>query len=444
MKSEKRPEVASTVKFFDPKEPVGFVAGNLPHWRQEGACCFVTFRLADSMPQEKLRLWLAEREQWLREHPEPHSVEERMDFYERFPERFQEWLDAGYGSCVLADEGARKIVEATLRHFDGDRYVLHDYVVMPNHVHVLVSPLGDNRLSEIVKSWKTYSALQINRALGRSGSLWQKESFDHMVRNPDQMEKIRRYIQENPKALVEAAAVGATSGRVTGSEKRPEVASTFASPLSLKINEIYLSVQGESTWVGLPCVFVRLTACDLRCTYCDTEYAFFEGKKRLLTDIFADVQAFDCPLVEITGGEPLLQKNVLPLMTALCDAGRTVLIETSGAHDISRIDPRVHRIMDLKTPSSGECARNLFTNIAHLGPGDEVKFVLGSREDYEWARGQIREHGLAERVAAVLLSPVFGKIDPRDIVDWMLADKLPARFQLQMHKFIWEPRARGV
>ncbi|MFZ4682034.1 MAG: radical SAM protein [Terrimicrobiaceae bacterium] len=212
----------------------------------------------------------------------------------------------------------------------------------------------------------------------------------------------------------------------------------------LTINEIYISVQGESTWAGLPCVFVRLTACDLRCTYCDTEYAFYEGKKRPLQEIFDEVMAFDCPLVEITGGEPLLQKNVLPLMAALCDAGKTVLIETSGAHDISKIDPRVHRIMDLKTPSSGECARNLFANIAFLGERDEVKFVLGSREDYEWTRQQIREHSLNERVRAVLLSPIFGKIEPRDIVDWMLEDKLPARFQLQMHKFIWEPRARGV
>lgn len=212
----------------------------------------------------------------------------------------------------------------------------------------------------------------------------------------------------------------------------------------LTINEIYLSVQGESTWAGLPCVFVRLTGCDLRCTYCDTEYAFYEGKKRPLQEIFDEVVALDCPLVEITGGEPLLQKNVLPLMTALCDAGKTVLIETSGAHDISKIDRRVHRIMDLKTPSSGECGRNLFSNIGFLEERDEVKFVLGSREDYEWTRQQIREHSLNERVRAVLLSPIFGKIEPRDIVDWMLADKLPARFQLQMHKFIWEPRARGV
>lgn len=214
--------------------------------------------------------------------------------------------------------------------------------------------------------------------------------------------------------------------------------------LTLKINEIYFSVQGESTWAGLPCVFVRLTACDLRCTYCDTEYAFYEGKKRTLSEIMAETLAFDCPLVEITGGEPLLQKNVLPLMGALCDAGKTVLIETSGAHDISKIDPRVHRIMDLKTPSSGECARNLPANIGHLRSGDEVKCVIGSREDYEWSRAQILDHNIADKVSAVLLSPIFGKIDPRQIVEWMLEDKLPARFQLQMHKFIWEPRARGV
>jgi 7-carboxy-7-deazaguanine synthase len=214
--------------------------------------------------------------------------------------------------------------------------------------------------------------------------------------------------------------------------------------VNLTINEIYESIQGESTWAGLPCVFVRLTFCDLRCTYCDTEYAFYAGTKRTVDDIAAEVLAMDCPLVEITGGEPLLQKNVLPLMAKLCDAGRTVLIETSGAHDISRIDPRVHRIMDLKTPSSGECARNLFSNIAHLNKGDEVKFVLGSREDYEWARAQVTEHELDKRAGAVLLSAVFGRIDPRDIVEWMLADKLPARFQLQMHKFIWDPKTKGV
>jgi 7-carboxy-7-deazaguanine synthase len=214
--------------------------------------------------------------------------------------------------------------------------------------------------------------------------------------------------------------------------------------MNLTVNEIYQSIQGESTWAGLPCVFVRLTFCDLRCTYCDTEYAFYAGTKRPLDEVFAEVMGFDCPLVEITGGEPLLQKNVLPLMERLCDAGRTVLIETSGAHDISVIDPRVHRIMDLKTPSSGECARNRWENIESLTRGDEVKFVLGSREDYEWARTQIHEHRLGDRVGTVLLSPVFGRIDPRDIVTWMLADRLPVRFQLQMHKFIWDPKTKGV
>ncbi len=212
----------------------------------------------------------------------------------------------------------------------------------------------------------------------------------------------------------------------------------------LTINEIYTSIQGESSWAGERCVFVRLTACDLRCTYCDTEYAFYEGKKRSLQEVIDEVLAEDCPLVEITGGEPLLQKNVLPLMAALCDAGRTVLIETSGAHDISKIDPRVHRIMDLKTPSSGECARNLYSNIEHLNKGDEVKFVIGSREDYEWSRGQVEKFGLCERVGTVLFSPVFGKIQPVEIVDWILEDKLAVRFQLQMHKFIWDPAARSV
>lgn len=218
----------------------------------------------------------------------------------------------------------------------------------------------------------------------------------------------------------------------------------LVNPPRLKVNEIYQSIQGESTWAGLPCIFIRLTACDLRCTYCDTEYAFFEGKKRLVNDILAEVLAIPCPLVEVTGGEPLLQNNVLPLMSSLCDAGRTVLIETSGAHDISKIDPRVHRIMDLKCPDSGECGRNLWENIPHLTKRDEVKFVIGSRGDYEWTRGQILRHGLDRLCGAVLLSPVFGRIEPREIVEWMLEDRLPARFQLQMHKMIWEPRARGV
>lgn len=213
---------------------------------------------------------------------------------------------------------------------------------------------------------------------------------------------------------------------------------------TLTINEIYASIQGESSWAGLRCAFVRLTGCDLRCTYCDTEYAFHEGKKRLVSEVLAEVLALDSPLVEVTGGEPLLQKNALPLMTALCDAGKTVLLETGGAHDISRIDPRVHRIMDLKTPSSGECARNLYGNIGHLTKRDEVKFVIGSSVDYEWAKEQVRKFSLCARCGTVLFSPVFGKIQPVEIVDWILEDKLEVRFQLQMHKFIWEPAERGV
>jgi 7-carboxy-7-deazaguanine synthase len=213
---------------------------------------------------------------------------------------------------------------------------------------------------------------------------------------------------------------------------------------TLTVNEIYRSIQGESTWAGSPCVFIRLTFCDLRCSYCDTEYAFYEGQKQKLPEIVNAVATFDCPLVEITGGEPLLQKNVLPLMTMLIENGLTVLLETSGAHDISRVDPRVHRIMDLKTPGSGEAHRNLFSNIQHLTQRDEVKFVIGSREDYQWSREQLQRYNLSNRCRAVLFSPIFGRIDPREIVEWILADKLSVRFQLQMHKFIWTPTQRGV
>jgi 7-carboxy-7-deazaguanine synthase len=222
------------------------------------------------------------------------------------------------------------------------------------------------------------------------------------------------------------------------------VEATSVNAGTLTINEIYQSVQGESTWAGLPCVFVRLTFCDLRCTYCDTAYAFYKGTKMSLADIVERVLAYQCPLVEITGGEPLLQKNVLPLMRELCDRGLTVLIETSGAHDISPIDPRVHRIMDLKTPSSGESERNRLENIRFLNRGDELKFVIGSREDYLWAKELITKLNLAERCGTILFSPVFGRIEPRDIVEWLLADKLPVRFQLQLHKFIWAPETKGV
>jgi 7-carboxy-7-deazaguanine synthase len=213
---------------------------------------------------------------------------------------------------------------------------------------------------------------------------------------------------------------------------------------TIVVNEIYHSIQGESTWAGLPCVFVRLTFCDLRCNYCDTEYAFYEGKKESLGHVFDAVMKFQCPLVEFTGGEPLLQKNVLPLMTMLADAGRTILLETSGAHDISSVDPRVHRIVDLKTPGSGEVERNLWSNMEHLTKLDEVKCVIGSGEDYEWSREKIQQFGLTNRCHAVLFSPIFGRIDPRQIVEWILADNLDVRFQLQMHKFIWTPTQRGV
>jgi len=213
---------------------------------------------------------------------------------------------------------------------------------------------------------------------------------------------------------------------------------------TLTINEIYQSIQGESTWAGERCVFVRLTFCDLRCNYCDTEYAFYEGKKQTLNEIVDLVEKFECPLVEITGGEPLLQKNVLPLMSMLCDRGHTVLLETSGAHDISPVDPRVHRIMDLKTPGSGEVNKNLWSNIEHLTGLDEVKFVIGSREDYDWSVDKVRAFALTKRCHAVLFSPIWGRIDPRQIVEWMLANKLDVRFQLQMHKFIWSPTQRGV
>jgi 7-carboxy-7-deazaguanine synthase len=213
---------------------------------------------------------------------------------------------------------------------------------------------------------------------------------------------------------------------------------------TLTVNEVYVSIQGESTWVGRPCVFVRLTFCNLRCNYCDTEYAFYDGKKRTVGNILEAVGTFDCRLVEITGGEPLLQKNVLPLMAMLCDSHYTVLLETSGAQDISKVDPRVHRIMDLKTPGSGEVDKNLWSNIDHLTLRDEVKFVMGTREDYEWAREKVRCYDLASRCHAVLFSPIFGRIDPRQIVEWILEDKLNVRFQLQMHKFIWSPTQRGV
>jgi len=212
----------------------------------------------------------------------------------------------------------------------------------------------------------------------------------------------------------------------------------------VRVNEIFYSIQGESTWAGCPCVFVRLTGCNLRCAWCDTEYAFYEGRQMEIGEVAAKVESFGCGLVEITGGEPLLQQGVHPLIETLLARGHAVMIETSGERDISVLDPRVVRIMDLKCPASGESERNRWSNLEHLTTRDEVKFVVADRRDYEWAREVIRTHRLAERVNAVLLSPVFGQLAPSDLAAWILSDRLPVRMQLQMHKHIWPPTTRGV
>ena len=241
---------------------------------------------------------------------------------------------------------------------------------------------------------------------------------------------------------------------------------------SLVINEIYLSLQGESSWAGWPCVFVRLTACNLRCSYCDTAYAFTEGAKRALPEIVARVEELArpfqrrasplrLPLVELTGGEPLLQKGSLPLMRALCDAGFTVLLETSGALDIAAVDPRVHRIMDLKCPGSGESARNRWENLALLTAADEVKFVIATEQDYQWAKAVLEQHNLPAVCPCLFswaaplqprqqdkslrpLPPDQTPITRAQLAEKIVADALPVRFQLQMHKFIWPPDQRGV
>ncbi len=244
---------------------------------------------------------------------------------------------------------------------------------------------------------------------------------------------------------------------------------------TLVINEIYLSLQGESTFAGLPCIFVRLTACDLRCSYCDTAYAFSEGKKTSLAEICRKIRRLAAPfstpnselrtpklpLVELTGGEPLLQKNSLPLMQQLCDDGFNVLLETGGAHDISPVDPRVRRIMDLKCPGSGEVERNRWENLKYLKATDEIKFVIGTTEDYEWAKQQIATHKL-DAICPLLFSWVhplsseqqdkslkkvpLGQtpISRRELAEKIIADALPVRFQVQMHKVIWPPEQRGV
>ena len=212
----------------------------------------------------------------------------------------------------------------------------------------------------------------------------------------------------------------------------------------IRIHEIYESIQGESTFVGLPCTFVRLSRCNLRCRWCDTPQAFEGGTYMARADVLNRALSFGTPLVELTGGEPLLQPGAVPLLRELCDSGRTVLLETSGERDISGLDPRVHRIMDLKAPGSDESQRNRWGNIEHLTGRDEVKIVLADRADYDWAKRVIEEHGLAARVNAVLLSCVWGELDPKDLVQWVLEDDLRVRVQLQMHKVIWDPETQGV
>lgn len=212
----------------------------------------------------------------------------------------------------------------------------------------------------------------------------------------------------------------------------------------LLIHEIYASIQGESTFAGLPCVFVRTSVCDLRCSWCDTPHAFTQGERFTREAVRERVLAFGIPLVEITGGEPLLQPAVVPFMSDLADAGRTVLLETSGAHDVTSVDRRVHIIMDLKCPGSGESHRNHWANLDVLKPTDEIKFVIACRADWDWAAAAIREYRLDERFT-VLVSTAFAEAKPIDLVNWLLESKLfRVRMQLQMHKYIWEPKARGV
>jgi 7-carboxy-7-deazaguanine synthase len=214
--------------------------------------------------------------------------------------------------------------------------------------------------------------------------------------------------------------------------------------VQLTINEIFHSIQGESTHTGRPCVFVRLTACDLRCSWCDTPYAFTEGRKMSIDDVVARVAEFECPLVEITGGEPLLQEGVYPLMDRLIEAGHSVMLETGGHISIERVPKAVVRIVDVKCPGSGESAKNHWSNLERLTAQDEVKFVIKDRADYEYARDVVARHDLGSRCRAVLFSPVHDVLPAKELAEWILADRLPVRLQLQAHKFIWGAHVRGV
>ena len=213
--------------------------------------------------------------------------------------------------------------------------------------------------------------------------------------------------------------------------------------MSLQVNEIFYSIQGESTFTGRPCVFVRLTGCNLRCRWCDTAYAFYDGETLTVEQVLERVRAYKCPLVEITGGEPLLQDEVHSLIDRLLLEGYEVLIETGGSLDVGRLDPRVIKILDLKAPGSGMDRLNNLDNLQYLDQKDQVKFVVADRRDYEWAKQMMAEHALAEK-AQVLFSPVFGELHPRELAEWILADRLPVRLQIQLHKYLWDPDQRGV
>ena len=213
--------------------------------------------------------------------------------------------------------------------------------------------------------------------------------------------------------------------------------------MSLKINEIYYSVQGESTHSGCPCIFIRLTYCNLRCSYCDTEYAFYDGKDMEITDIMSEIKRWDCNLVEVTGGEPLFQDECIDLLNELVNSNYEVMLETGGSLSISDVPKKVVKIVDFKCPSSGMVKKNLYSIVDDLQAHDEVKFVIGNREDFDWAKDRITEYSL-DKICTLLFSPTFGEIDPQQIVEWILAENLPVRMQLQMHKMIWSPEEKGV